>query len=78
MTHSSRFFLLILFLIFSFSLVFAAEIPTSLARIQEENQRAASEFLQNASIFVAFIAGITSILSPCILPLFPAYFAITF
>jgi len=75
---SSRFFLLILFLIFSFNLALAAEIPTSLIKLQEENQRAASEFLQNASIFVAFIAGITSILSPCILPLFPAYFAITF
>lgn len=78
MNSSNRFFFLILFLIFSFNLAFAADISTSLVRIQEENQRAASEFLQNASIFVAFIAGITSILSPCILPLFPAYFAVTF
>src|SRR3989338_7839612 len=60
------------------SLVYAVELPTGLLKIQEYNTGLAQKFMQNVSFIIAFLAGITTILSPCILPLLPAYFAITF
>src|SRR3989338_1493376 len=60
------------------SLVYAVELPNGLLKIQEYNTGLAQKFMQNVSFIIAFLAGITTILSPCILPLLPAYFAITF
>ena len=60
------------------SLVYAAELPPGLLKIQEYNSGLAQKFMQNVSFIIAFLAGITTMLSPCILPLLPAYFAITF
>jgi len=56
----------------------ASHLPEGLLKIQEENARLAKDFLSNISFFIAFLAGITTILSPCILPFLPAFFSITF
>lgn len=55
-----------------------SDLPPGLLKAQEDNALLAQEFLQNISFIIAFLAGMVSILSPCILPLLPAYFAITF
>lgn len=60
------------------SIAYAIDLPPGLLKIQEYNANLAQEFLQNISFVIAFLAGMTSIFSPCILPLLPAYFAITF
>ncbi len=60
------------------AIVYAADLPPGLLKIQEYNAGIAQKFVQNVSFIIAFLAGITTILSPCILPLLPAYFAITF
>jgi len=49
-----------------------------LKKIEEYNNQQAQKFLETLTLAMAFLAGITSILSPCILPFFPAFFAITF
>lgn len=54
------------------------ESPLALQKIQEYNQQYASDVLQNVSFIIAFLAGILTLLSPCILPLVPAFFAYTF
>jgi cytochrome c-type biogenesis protein len=71
-------FLVVLAFMFA-NIVFAgSHLPPGLLKAQEDNAILAEEFLRNISFFIAFLAGMTSILSPCILPLLPAYFAITF
>ncbi|MBL7056369.1 cytochrome c biogenesis protein CcdA [Candidatus Woesearchaeota archaeon] len=55
-----------------------AHLPIGLLKIQEENQRIASETVAKVSFLIAFLAGVTTVLSPCILPLLPAFFAYTF
>jgi|TARA_B100001971_G_scaffold213855_1_gene248568 cytochrome c-type biogenesis protein len=61
------------------SFVYAtSHLPIGLLKIQEYNDNTARQFLQNISFIIAFLAGMTSIVSPCTLPLLPAYFAITF
>jgi cytochrome c-type biogenesis protein len=54
------------------------DLPPGVEAIQEYNQRYAQEFLQTVSIPLVFLAGILSIISPCILPLIPAFFSYTF
>ncbi len=56
----------------------ASHLPPGILKVQEYNTAFAAEFLQNISIAIAFLAGMVSLFSPCILPLFPAYFAVTF
>jgi cytochrome c-type biogenesis protein len=53
-------------------------LPPGLEVINENNQQIALEFMQNISIPLIFLAGVLSILSPCILPLIPAFFSYTF
>lgn len=54
------------------------ELPPGLQDISQYNQQYAIEFLKGISLPIAFAAGMASILSPCILPLLPAFFAYTF
>lgn len=54
------------------------DLPPSLQKAKEYNNQLAFEFLQNLSFLIAFLAGITTIFSPCLLPLLPAFFAVTF
>ena len=75
---TNKLLILIIGIIILSSLAYAAELPPGLLKIQEYNDAIAQKFLQNVSFIIAFLAGITTILSPCILPLLPAYFAITF
>ena len=56
----------------------AAALPQSILAIQEENAQAAQNVLLHVSIIIAFLAGALTILSPCVLPLLPAFFAYTF
>lgn len=71
--------IIFLLVILTIPTVFAdSHLPIGLLKIQEYNSNLANDFLQNVSFFIAFLAGMLSILSPCILPFLPAYFAITF
>ena len=73
-----------LFLFFLFSLLIfsvAAEelnLPPGLIKIKEYNQQYHQDFALKATFALAFLAGILTILSPCILPFIPAYFAVAF
>ena len=70
--------LILLFLLFP-SFVFAQEeIPLGLQKIIDYNKQNAADFSVKISFFIAFVAGVLVILSPCILPFFPAYFSYTF
>lgn len=53
-------------------------LPPGIRTIQAENQKFAVDFLAKVSFLIAFLAGVTTILSPCILPVLPAFFAYTF
>jgi cytochrome c-type biogenesis protein len=54
------------------------DLPPGVKAVKEYNQQYAMEFMQTISIPLVFLAGILSLLSPCILPLIPAFFSITF
>ncbi len=75
---SSRFFFLLLLFVFVFSFFSFAELPPALQKIQDYNVHLAESYLLQMTFFMAFLAGIFGILSPCILPFLPAYFAYTF
>ncbi len=75
------FFLFLLLFLSSFIIpgVFAtSHLPKGLLVAQEYEQQSAKEFLSSVSLFIAFIAGIVTIISPCILPLIPAFFSYAF
>lgn len=71
-------FLLVLVLFFTVSVMAQKELPIGLQKIIEYNNQKSAEFATNISFFIAFVAGILGILSPCILPFLPAYFSYTF
>ena len=76
MSHRTGFLIIILIAlaVFITSNVSALQIPTSLQKlIDHANQQALS-----LSFFIAFLGGVLSLLSPCILPIMPAFFAYTF
>src|SRR3989338_10104393 len=54
------------------------DLPLWLQKLKEENQRFATDFLESVSFLIAFLAGVTTILSPCLLPVLPAFFAYMF
>lgn len=56
----------------------SSELPIGLQKIIESNQQQTLDFSVKISFFIAFVAGILGILSPCILPFLPAYFSYTF
>jgi len=56
------------------SIATALELPNNLKKINEYNQSQAALL----SFLIAFLGGIFSLLSPCVLPLLPAFFAYTF
>ncbi len=79
----NRFVLVALFAFFMLFLlsalaIAASDLPPGLLKIQEGNQKFATDFIQKVSFLIAFLAGVTTILSPCILPVLPAFFAYTF
>ena len=78
MKRKSIFLIFILVVVLS-SFVFAQkEIPIGLQRIIDHNNQVTNDFAMKISFFIAFIAGMLGILSPCLLPFLPAYFSYTF
>lgn len=76
---TTLFFFLFIIVILSSTLVFAQlDFPVGLQKIIDFNNQSTAEFAVKISFFIAFIAGILGILSPCILPFLPAYFSYTF
>ncbi|PIN78951.1 hypothetical protein COV16_05285 [Candidatus Woesearchaeota archaeon CG10_big_fil_rev_8_21_14_0_10_34_8] len=70
---------LLIFLLLSLIIPFVnAQIPDNLLVIQQYNTEQAKSFLIDVSFLIAFLAGILTLLSPCILPLIPAFFSYTF
>lgn len=73
-----------LFLPLAFFLIltplFAANdtVPVGLQKIIDFNNQYLNDFSLKISLFIAFVAGMLGVLSPCILPILPAYFAFTF
>ena len=57
---------------------FAYELPANLQKLNQDNIDYAVGFLGQISLVVAFMAGILSFLSPCVLPFLPAFFSYTF
>jgi len=66
-------FFVIGLLLLAFS-VSALEIPSSLQKVIDY----ATQQAQSLSLLIAFFGGVLSVLSPCILPILPAFFAYTF
>ena len=61
-------------LLVSIYLASALNIPTSLQKLIDHTSQQALSL----SFFIAFLGGVLSLLSPCILPIMPAFFAYTF
>lgn len=55
-----------------------SHLPQGLLVAQQYEQEQAEQVLLRVSVLVAFLAGILTLLSPCLLPLIPAYFSYTF
>ena len=70
--------LLLSLIIFTSSVTADSHLPKGLLKIIEYNEKTTENIALKVTFFVAFIAGILGILSPCILPLLPAYFSYTF
>ena len=66
--------ILIALAILLISNVTAIQIPTSLQKLIDHTSQQALSL----SFFIAFLGGVLSLLSPCILPIMPAFFAYTF
>ncbi len=71
--------LILLIVLFLIPLAYAQEsLPIGLQKIIDSNNQEAERASNNITFFIAFIAGALTFLSPCILPLLPAYFAVGF
>ncbi len=55
-----------------------SEVPIGLQKIIEHNKQQTIDFSVKISFFIAFVAGMLGLLSPCLLPFLPAYFSYTF
>lgn len=76
---NKKLILLLFFSLFIVSVVYAqTDTPIGLQKIIDYNNQSTLDFSVKISFFIAFIAGIIGILSPCILPFLPAYFSYTF
>ncbi|RME54938.1 cytochrome c biogenesis protein CcdA, partial [Candidatus Woesearchaeota archaeon] len=77
---SNKLFLFLILLILLSSLVSSQNdnLPIGLKKIIEYNKSHTQDFAFKVSLFIAFLAGTLGILSPCILPFLPVYFALTF
>lgn len=79
MKLSTRNFLFLIIFILLLSAAHAQlNLPDNIVKIKEYNKQYISDFSLKVTFFIAFLAGVLGILSPCILPLLPAYFSYTF
>jgi len=69
---------IIIFVLTSLIVVAENDMPIGLKKIIDYNQKNTQDFALKITYFIAFVAGILAILSPCILPILPAYFSYTF
>lgn len=54
------------------------DLPIGLQKLKEANQKEAEKVVETVSFLIAFLAGVTTVLSPCILPILPAFFTYAF
>lgn len=71
-------FLLFSILLFAGTVAGDSHVPIGLQKIIDFNNESTADFAIKISFFIAFVAGMLGILSPCILPFLPAYFSFTF
>ncbi|MBI5398776.1 cytochrome c biogenesis protein CcdA [Candidatus Woesearchaeota archaeon] len=64
---------ILLFLLFAVS-VSAVQLPAGVQKLIEYSSQRA----QYVSFLVAFLGGVLSVISPCVLPVLPAFFAVSF
>ncbi len=55
-----------------------SHLPPAILKIKEYNKQHTQDFALKVSFFIAFVAGMLGIFSPCILPFLPVYFSYTF
>ncbi len=56
-------------------MVGALELPENIQKVIEYNNEQAYSYLESISYFVAFLAGLLAVLSPCTLAIIPMYFS---
>src|SRR3989344_1696972 len=71
-------FCILLLIPLAFLVSAQSDLPIGLQKIIDLNNQDAENFALKVSFFIAFLAGMLGILSPCILPFLPAYFSYTF
>lgn len=71
-------FLVFAIILFSISVFAQSDLPIGLQKIIDYNNQQTKDFAVKVSFFIAFVAGMLGILSPCLLPFLPAYFSYTF
>jgi len=71
-------FLAVLLAALAASALAQISLPENLQKIVDFNNQSTADFAVKVSFFIAFLAGMLGILSPCILPFLPAYFSYTF
>lgn len=71
-------FSVIILTLFALSVFAQSDVPIGLQRIIDYNNQQTADFAVKISFFIAFVAGMLGILSPCLLPFLPAYFSYTF
>ncbi len=71
-------FLILITLLYIIPTFAQSDTPIGLQKIFDFNKQNSADFAVKVSFFIAFIAGILGVLSPCILPFVPAYFSYTF
>lgn len=74
----NKFLFFILFILILSTVSAQLRLPDNIIKIKEYNKQYISDFSLKVTFFIAFLAGVLGILSPCILPLLPAYFSYTF
>ena len=67
-----------MFLAHTGEIVVDENLPENIQKLQEYQHEQADFYLRNLSFFVAFLAGILGILTPCSLAILPAFFAYSF
>jgi cytochrome c-type biogenesis protein len=70
--------IIFLLAIISISVSAQKDLPIGLQKIIDFNKQSTTDFAVKVSFFIAFVAGLLGILSPCVLPFLPAYFSYTF
>ena len=68
----------LLIILFAVSVLAQSELPIGLQKIIEYNKQSTADFAVKVSFFIAFVAVLLGILSPCALPFLPAYISYTF